>query len=80
MEIIPAYFVRFMFWILWVLPNLTAFTAVIKRFVLGKKPGSDIQVIDDKIKRSEKAGTCGKDLAVFVAETESLLDLFQSIP
>lgn len=37
LEIIPAYFVCFMFWILWVLPNLTAFTAVIKRFVLGKE-------------------------------------------
>ena len=58
-------------------PNLTAFTAVIKRFVLGEKPGSDIQVVDDKKKKhSEKAGTCGEDLTVFVAETESLLDLF----
>ena len=29
-------------------PNLTAFTAVIKKFVVGEKPGSDIQVVDDK--------------------------------
>ena len=63
-----------------VFPNLTAFTAVITRFVLGEKPGSVIQVFDDKKKqRSEKAGTCGEDLTVFVAETESLLDLFPEI-
>ena len=62
-------------------PNLTAFTkSDMKRFVLGEKPVSEIQVIDDKRKkRSEIAGTCSEDLAVFVAGTESLVDLFPEL-